>query len=344
MKLAFLLPGGGRSGGVRCTVIAANRLLARGHEVRILYRRTGFHYRGLFSRVTTRVLHGKPNNWLDDFHGSALAYGDIREVEFPPNEILIGAGMWCSAQLGKLDSLPNPKLQYIHGLTPWDPDLMDAALSLPLPKIGVSHVVAEKVTASYDGNLFLGVVHNGIELDQYFPSVPDGQRDGIGTIYGRHPAKAPAVILESLARLRRELSEVPQYVFGAPLRPRTIPRSAYRQDPSVSEARDLYSRSLVWILASRSEGFPGPVLEAMACGCAVVATDCGGPRDVIVDGRNGFLVDVDNVDQIVDRVVRVIHDEDLRRGFSREGQETAGRFSWDNAVSQLEEILGSLVQ
>lgn len=61
----------------------------------------------------------------------------------------------------------------------------------------------------------------------------------------------------------------------------------FQQDTSkLLKAGDIY------IMASDSEGFPIALLEAMASGLVCVATDCGGPREIIEDGKNGFLVPV----------------------------------------------------
>lgn len=107
-------------------------------------------------------------------------------------------------------------------------------------------------------------------------------------------------------------------------------------------AREIYSKSKVWIVASRSEGFSLPILEAMACGCAVVATDCGGPRDIINDGKNGFLVEVGNVEQIVNRVLLLLGDNSLRKAICWEAERTVTEFSWEKSVDKLEHVLRNL--
>ncbi|GAG69004.1 unnamed protein product [marine sediment metagenome] len=82
----------------------------------------------------------------------------------------------------------------------------------------------------------------------------------------------------------------------------------------------------------------------MACGCAVVATDCGGTRDIIVDGENGFFVEVGDVEQIVDRVKQLLDDVELRKKFVRKSRETVSKFSLDRSINKLERTLIDLAR
>jgi len=95
----------------------------------------------------------------------------------------------------------------------------------------------------------------------------------------------------------------------------------------------------VWLLGSAEEGFGMPVLEAMACGCVVVATDCGGPRDIIADGKTGFLVPVGDVAKIVERVLMLLDDAKLRGRIQNNSLEAVKQFSWEKCVLQLEAAL-----
>lgn len=77
---------------------------------------------------------------------------------------------------------------------------------------------------------------------------------------------------------------------------------------------DKYLESSLYIMSSRFEGFPMVLLEAMSCGLPCVSFDCpNGARDLIVDGRNGFLVDYLNVEQLADCICKLIEDEPLRK-------------------------------
>ena len=340
MKIVFVLPTVHRTGGVRATIIVGNRLLARGHRVRIVYRRDRITLKGLYHRVFFPVLFPKSHEWLHTFDGESSNFLDISECYFDEDEIIIGAGMWASSQLCKLEGSPNIKLQYLHGEHIVDTNETIKVLKSGLPKIAVASFLSP--LAESVGSRILEVVPNGVDTTEYFESVGSYQKDGLGAIYASHIAKDPETLLAVYKRLSAMYADVPWRIFSAHRRPRGIPKEYFWRLPSVSKARELYSKSFAWIVASKSEGFGMPILEAMACGCAVVATDCGGPRDIIKDGKNGFLVEVGNVKQIVDRVLLLLNDSDLREKICREGRRTVETFSWDRTVNRLEKVLERL--
>lgn len=66
-------------------------------------------------------------------------------------------------------------------------------------------------------------------------------------------------------------------------------------------------RAAVYVLSSRHEGLPNALIEAMATGCPVVATDCpSGPREILADGRYGRLIPVGNVEQMSQALLETI--------------------------------------
>lgn len=75
-----------------------------------------------------------------------------------------------------------------------------------------------------------------------------------------------------------------------------------------------YARASVVAMASRYEGFPNVLLEAMGMGAAVVATDCrSGPAEIIVPQKNGMLIPVDDVPALSDALRRLMSDAELRQ-------------------------------
>ncbi len=343
MKIAFLLPGGGRSGGIKSTVKAANGLLQRGHEVRLLVNRKNPSIRSQLRDLYMNRFYPDGNDWLDLYEGTSERFNNIERCTFQEGEIVLAAGWWAAGQLRRVKLPGIIKVHYIHGVGFNDNDKMRAAWGENVPKIAIASYL-ERVIEGICGQRIRAVIPNGIDTEEYYPSVPESQRNGIGTIFGSGYHKDPDTVLKVLETLNQQCPMTPQRVFGSCRRPKEIPRKIYCRLPSLDQTREIYSRSLVWIMGSCSEGFGIPILEAMACGCAVVATDCGGPRDIIRDGENGFLVEVGNVGQIVDRVKLLLKDGELRQRFVEESRETVSKFSWDGSVDKLEEVLGSLAR
>lgn len=100
------------------------------------------------------------------------------------------------------------------------------------------------------------------------------------------------------------------------------------------------SRCAVFVLSSRFEGLPGVLIQAMACGAAVVATDCpAGPAEIVTDGVDGFLVPVDDRRAMVARVARLLEDDSLRSRIGRAARRSARRFSLEAVLGGYEAAL-----
>jgi glycosyltransferase involved in cell wall biosynthesis len=340
MKISFILPSKGVSGGVRVTVVAANHLLKRGHTVRILIRRAPIGLRAIYRNLRDDVIYSA-HSWLKDFVGHLESFKEIDKCKFEKGEIIVGVGSYVTKEMTQLQSLPNPKVQYLHGITSWDPELMKRTLSLPIPKIAVASYLVPLVESMEKGKV-LAVIPNGIDRIEYFMSCNESEKDGVGTIYSSNAEKDPKTIISCIQKILTLRPELPIRIFGTEGKPKQLGQALYRRFPSVQQARELYSKSLVWIIGSMWEGFSLPVLEAMACRAVPVATDCGGTRDIIVDGENGFLVEVGNVKQIVDRVMLLLSDKILRDRMRSKAQVTADKFNWGKSIDELENALRKL--
>ena len=95
------------------------------------------------------------------------------------------------------------------------------------------------------------------------------------------------------------------------------------------------------LVLSESESFSLTSQEASACGVPVIATRCGGPEEIVEDGKTGFLVDVGDVDGTADRMARLLSDAELAREMGRHGAElVVERFSSQAFRAQLAGLFG----
>ena len=96
----------------------------------------------------------------------------------------------------------------------------------------------------------------------------------------------------------------------------------------------LYTKARIFVLPSLAEGFPLTLLEAMSCGCAVVATKVSGLLDVVNDD-NGFLVEPGSVDALAEKLGLLMGDQKTTEYMGRRGRECVSRkYSWENIASK----------
>ena len=94
----------------------------------------------------------------------------------------------------------------------------------------------------------------------------------------------------------------------------------------------------IFVLSSYLEGMGTVLLDAMALGRPVVATEVGGIPEIVIDGENGLLVPPRNPSALADAVMQLAADGDLRRRMGRSSQERARHFDVENMVAQTEAI------
>ena len=114
----------------------------------------------------------------------------------------------------------------------------------------------------------------------------------------------------------------------------------------LGEVRDIAAQmeqASLFVLSSRSEGFPIVLLEAMSKGLPAVSYDCpNGPSELIDDGRTGFLIPAGDMDALGEAILELICDEPKRRRFGAAAAERAEYYAlprigalWDQLMSDV---------
>jgi glycosyltransferase involved in cell wall biosynthesis len=106
----------------------------------------------------------------------------------------------------------------------------------------------------------------------------------------------------------------------------------------------VYEKSAIFVLSSIYEGLALVMIEAMSCGLPVVSYACPcGPRDIITEGKDGFLVPVNDEEQLADRICYLIEHEDIRRQMSLAAIEKSKQFSLDKIIARWQRLFNTLV-
>ncbi len=113
--------------------------------------------------------------------------------------------------------------------------------------------------------------------------------------------------------------------------------------PRVDDMLEVWRAAHVGVLPSYREGMPRTLLEAAACGRALVATDVPGCREIVRDGDNGILVPLHDVPALADAIARLAGDEELRRRMGRRSRErVVADYSDEVIVAQMLSLYRSI--
>lgn len=107
----------------------------------------------------------------------------------------------------------------------------------------------------------------------------------------------------------------------------------------------VYTDASILALSSRYEGLPMVLLEAQAAGLPIVSFECKcGPRDVLTNGEDGFLVKEGDVETLAAKIRELIIDEDLRRRMGAEAYKNSERFSEEKVMTQWVELFNEVIK
>jgi glycosyltransferase involved in cell wall biosynthesis len=197
------------------------------------------------------------------------------------------------------------------------------------------------------------VIHNGVDCEQFHPQRNNSLRSELGMT-------ADEILVGAVGNLRRP-KDYPNFVRAAGELARRSPRYRFvlagaNDEPLRTElvgliramglsgrftllgfqsdvARILNSLD-VYVLSSSTEGFSLTTVQAMACGLPVVATRCGGPEEIVVDGETGLLVPIGAPFDLADAIEKLCADDACRAAFAQAGRARAvAKFSIDAMLS-----------
>ena len=124
--------------------------------------------------------------------------------------------------------------------------------------------------------------------------------------------------------------------FGLDDKVKLLGRKSYHDTIRYYRAADIL------LHPARHEGYGLVALESLAAGTPVVATNVGGLKDVIENGVNGFLVDI-NSKTLAERTIELLLKEDLRRKMGERGKEKALKRTWRKVAEEYIEVFRGLI-
>ncbi len=222
-----------------------------------------------------------------------------------------------------------------------------AAEKIAVPSESVVQVLQDWSNVPADK---LAVIPNAIDVADFTPSPvpmrnPQPSPYPVGFIGRLDPVKCIPDLLRAVELLGRTIE---LHVFGEGAERPHIEAEIARLrvgdrvtlHGAIAAPQDALSRVGLLVLPSLAEGFGRVLIEAMAAGVPVVATNVAGIRDVVRDGRTGVLVPAHAPEQLAAAIRRVVDDRELRAYLIASGAaDVRARFGWDTVLAQYARLL-----
>jgi len=115
--------------------------------------------------------------------------------------------------------------------------------------------------------------------------------------------------------------------------------------PGITKAIEKwYKKSSIFVLSSRTEGFPNVLCEAMAYGCACISFDCiAGPNEIITDKVDGYLVKNGDINALSAKMDFLVNNPEERRRIGKEAMKISDRLNIDSIMSQWDTIIEKIL-
>jgi len=360
MKITFVLPGYIEYpvGGVKIVYEYANRLAARGHKVHIVHPHQRQKARSFIESTISflrRIKAKRRPFWFPIRPDvQSLLVADYREKFVPAADIIFATAWDTAPHVHSYGSDKGEKFYLIQHYELWDgsKEEVDQTWRLPLKKIVIAkwlrfsspNVIAKSrshlaITFGEEKRTFY--IPNGLDFSHLkVVKLIENRSPHIVMLYHLWAWKGSADGIRALEMVHERYPNCQITLFGVPDRGDDIPTwITYIQKPSHEQLLDLYNNCSVFVHTSWTEGWGLTPAEAMACGCALVATDNEGVQDYARHQVNALIVEKKQPHAIAQGIIRYLEDEELRTHLAKQGNQDIQQFTWERAVFAMEKVI-----
>jgi len=356
-SVAIILPGLSffPIGGYKVMYEYAKRLARLGYKITIYYpERLSYIKRGLV-RISIKFLlsHLTPYwKWynFEEMNEKIkhIQVYKLKREEIEKHDLVFVTSVETAYEVKRLE-ISKPVLYFIQHFENWrlsDTDLI-RSYHFGFYNLVISRWLKEKVESA-DAKVSL-VLPNGIDTNIFRIIIKPEHRDDktVMMLYHELKWKGSWEGIESLKMLKDKFPDLKVTLFSVFKRPAKLPEWInFVRNPKLNDLVKLYNQHAIFLSPSYSEGFSLPSAEAMACGCALVATNSGGVMEYAQNGKNAeILSSPPNPEEIANAIEKIILDKERRVKLAYEGNKTIQQnFSWDRSVDTLDKFIKSLAR
>jgi glycosyltransferase involved in cell wall biosynthesis len=208
--------------------------------------------------------------------------------------------------------------------------------------IGVYHSTVEQVGEVLgESSIERFMLENGVDTSLFTPAEDGG--NGVLFVGRASRNKGYDVLLEAAPHIKEPITMVVSRMRKHVMKEAVDPRIDILMNVPFERMPSIYQDSSVFVLPSLDEEHPLVVLEAMACGLPVVATEVAA-AGMIGEGEGGFIIPAGDPAALADRVNLLLDDDDLRKDMGERNRALVERsYSWEEISARFLEICEQVV-
>lgn len=353
MKITFVLPTLSLTGGIRVISIFAELLRKRGHSVFVisLPRPQPSMRQQVKSLLRGGGWISPPENEPSFFDNLAVEhkitdrYRPVEDKDVPDADVVI-ATWWETAEwVAKLSPSKGAKAYFIqhHEVFDYLPQgRVEATWRLPMHKITISQWLVELARTEYDDDQ-VSLAPPTVDTKQFYACPRNKQSvPTVGLMYSTVYWKGTDIALKAFSLAAEKIPNLRLVAFGteAPSSELPLPANAeYVIQPDQDKIKDYYSKCDAWLLASRSEGFGLPIIEAMACRTPVISTPAGAAPEIL-SGGTGILVRSEDPQEMAKAIESICQLPNSKwQAMSEAAYAKVNNYTWEDATDHFEAAL-----
>ena len=196
-----------------------------------------------------------------------------------------------------------------------------------------------------NANQKIGVIYNGIDIQHFKPG--DSQKSkfiitpGASRVTDR---KGLNYLVDAVKLLSEKYPQIELRIMGDGNARMSLVRQVNELEIENKveflgripreETAPHYQEASVFVLPSLNEGMSNAMLEALASGLPIVATDAGGTKELVTDGENGYIIRMKDAAHLAEKLERLIENPQLRESMGRASRARAEKLSWKNVAEE----------
>lgn len=322
----FLVPGTGISGGVAVILKHANMLLEKGNDVKIL-----------------SLAVKNDSAWFPDQKVQILPYKETRRI-LQSGEVDVLIATAYSTAFTVAMAKAKRKIYFVQSdesrFFPEDPKLCNIireSYALQMEYITEAKWIQKWLKDEFGHDAYY--VPNGIDENIFFKTEPIEPKTSKPRVLIEGSINVPFKGMDNAYAAVKDLDCELWIVSNNGKPKKGWKYDRFFENVPFAEMNKIYSSCDIFLKMSKVEGFFGPPMEAMACGCAVVVGKVTGYDEYIVDGENALVVEQGDVEGAKKAVQRLINDRELRTKLIANGHQIAKQWSWSHSIELLESVV-----